>query len=204
VVHAHQDLPDDSSPLVILDELLGFDLWETLVVQTTLYASQCGAELSSELSVPEMRAFCGLYMLMSVFVMADLHDYWHLTWGYDPIRSVMSRNRFKEILRFLHMVDNSQHVPSQDPFFKVRPLIDAFASSHLYVAPGQYLTCDERLIPFKVCSCSVVFLHLPSLLSSVSCVQGRSKLKVYVKNKPTKWGLKVCHLPQAGVCAVVL
>lgn len=44
------------------------------------------------------------------------------------------------------------------------PSLRLICTSHL-----QYLTCDERLIPFK----------------------GRSKLKVYVKNKPTKWGLKV-------------
>ena len=90
--------------------------------------------------------------------------------------SVMSADRFKDILKFLHVVDNRAHTdPSsgQDPLWKIRPFLDSLLSKFkkLYY-PGLQLRLDEATCPFK----------------------GRVKFRVYNPKKPNKWGIKIYQL----------
>ena len=86
----------------------------------------------------------------------------------------MSLTRFEQIYRFLHLCDSEQQVaaghPGYDYIFKVRKLLDLLSPRFL----SQYntheeLSVDEAMIPFK----------------------GRLSIKQYMKDKPTKWGIKV-------------
>ena len=73
-------------------------------------------------------AFIGINIAMGIVSFPTLDDYW----SSDPIlahtwfRTVMSRNRLRQILRYVHVVDNStapaQTTPNFDQLWKVRPL----------------------------------------------------------------------------------
>ena len=96
------------------------------------------------------------------------------------IASVMCKTRFEQIFRFLHLCDTSQQVPAGQPghdkLFKVPHFLDMFSSAfdqeyNLH----QQCSVDEAMIPFK----------------------GRVGFKQYMKDKPTKWGIKVFVLADA-------
>ena len=78
------------------------------------------------------------------------------------------------------MADNSLQIPAGDPghdkLFKVRRFVDLVTAEFesLYTL-HQPVTIEEAMIPFK----------------------GRLGFKQYMKNKPTKWGVKVFVLSDA-------
>ena len=73
----------------------------------------------------------------------------------------MLRDRFFNILRFLHLVDSTKQKSKgehgYDPLFKVRPLIDHLAAVYpKYYQSSRYLSIDEMMIGTR---CRVSFLQ---------------------------------------------
>ena len=108
--------------------------------------------------------------------MSEIRDYWctDKVLHYAPIADRISRDRFEEITRYLHFVDNDTLPARGEPNFsrlqKVDPIInhlkDRFKSTYY---PNCQLSVDEAMIPFK----------------------GRSSMKQYLPLKPVKRGFKV-------------
>ena len=100
-------------------------------------------------------------------------------------RSVMPRRKFQQILRFLHLADNSKQLPRSDPNYnKLYKLGDFVACSNkcfkeMY-APRQNLSIDELMVGTK---------------SRIGFLQNMPK-------KPKKFGIKVWVLCEAksGYC----
>ncbi|KAL0182470.1 hypothetical protein M9458_021845, partial [Cirrhinus mrigala] len=85
------------------------------------------------------------------------------------IADAMSVNRFDEIKRYLHFVDNNSPADG-DKFFKVRPVLNVLEATFLAaVKPEEYNAVDEQIIPFK----------------------GKHSSKQYIPKKPKPWGFKV-------------
>ena len=81
-------------------------------------------------TIPEMMAFVALFIAMGINKSSQYRVYWStseiLQIPFYP--SIMSRNRFSSILRFLHVSNNQLPRTSsakQDKLAKVRPLIDS-------------------------------------------------------------------------------
>ena len=94
--------------------------------------------------------------------------------SYGPVADRIPRDRFFEISRYLHFVDNSEILPHSHPNFdrlwKVRPIINMVSETFLNsYNPHMQNAVDEAMIPFK----------------------GRSSLKQYMPKKPVKRGFKV-------------
>ena len=112
---------------------------------------------------------------MGIVSLPKLDQYWST----DPIlshpwfRTVMSRDQFREILRYIHVVVNMQSPshsdPNYDKLWKIRPLITALEKNcrELY-SPHPQLSVDESMIGKKC----------------LSFIQ-------YMPAKPVKWGVKV-------------
>lgn len=88
--------------------------------------------------------------------------------------SIMSRNRFQSILSNLHLNDNRTYVkkgePNHDPLHKIRPYFDYIKSKFAEsVIPSREITVDEGICGFR----------------------GRIHFRVYIKNKPDKYGIKL-------------
>ena len=86
----------------------------------------------------------------------------------------MPRDRFLEILRFLHLADSSlqkkKGEEGYNPLFKVRFLVDHLAVVFpQYYFPSRYISIDEMMVGTR---CRVVFLQ-------------------YLPKKSTKFGIKV-------------
>ena len=125
-----------------------------------------------------MKAFVGLLITMGIIRLPDLEMYWRQDCGLNAtpgVSSIMSLVKFEQIFRYLHLVDNSRD-GTHDKLFKVRDFVDLVStpfSAHYTL--HQPMTIDEAMIPFK----------------------GRLTFKQYMKNKPTKWGIKVFVLSDA-------
>ena len=119
---------------------------------------------------------------MGLLRLPRINDYWSrskiLSTPWFP--SIMSRDRFHNILRYLHLNDSLQQKrhreEGHDHLYKVRPLIGHLrAVLSLYYQPAQQVSIDEMMIGTR---CRVPFLQ-------------------YLPKKPTRFGIKVWVLAEA-------
>jgi len=89
-------------------------------------------------------------------------------WPPHIVGRAMPRNRFDEILRFLHIA-NSQHLVPNEQKGKLRPMMnhlqDVFQKAYI---PEQHLSFDESMVAYY----------------------GRHGCKQFVRGKPIRFGLK--------------
>ena len=149
-------------------------LIDLIVEQTNLCASQVTQYAQwSKVTAVEIWAYFGFMILMGINHLPALADYWKLdpTYRYSPIANRITRDRFLEITRYLHFVDNTCLLPRTDPNYdklgKIRPIIDHLSHQLLTVYnPHREASIDEAMVAFK----------------------GRSSMKQYVPKKPVKRG----------------
>jgi len=157
------------------------DDYDEILTQTNLYADQQRAAKNDSspwnpITKEELVAFIGVNIAMGVVQLPASDDYWSVNpiLAHPWFRSVFSRFRFRQILRYLHVADNSQAVPrtdsTYDKLWKVRYLLDAFSRRcvELY-DPHPQVSVDESMIGTK---CRLSFIQ-------------------YLPKKPVKWGIKV-------------
>ena len=129
----------------------------------------------TDITPDELNAFVAIFIVMGIKKLPSIHMYWSENdmIGCAWISKIMSRNRFSQINRFLHVVDNALSVPKDapgyNPLFKIQPLLDHMknAFSRWYY-PRKCIFIDEAMIAFN----------------------GRLSFKQYIPSKPTKWGIK--------------
>lgn len=169
-------LVDIKSPLQNFNIFFS-DLYHYIVDQSNLYSNQCGKNLN--LSIDEFKAFLGILIIMGFHSLPSIRLYWCANENFfvSRVANIMTQKRFLNILRYLHLNDNSimpqRGSPTFDKLYKVRPMInrlnDVFAKSF---SPDRNLSCDESMVPFK----------------------GRSGMKQYMPMKPVKRGFKIWAL----------
>ena len=149
------------------------DILQHIVNETNRYALQCMGEALYnnwvEITVEELEAFFGIMILMGLVRLPSIRDYWRRdpTYYYQPIAYTFSRDRFFELSRFLHFVDNSQLAPRNTPEYnklgKVQTIIDLLSHQFETIFNlNKEVAVDEAMIKFK----------------------GRSTLKQYLPKKP--------------------
>ena len=145
------------------------------LVRSTGNGSRC-LTTWTEVTVQELSAFFGFSILMSINHLPSIADYWKTdeVFYYSPVAGRITRDRFFDLSRYLHFVDNTQLPRRTDPNYhrlqKVKPIIDAVMNTCLSLYnPSANLSIDEAMIAFK----------------------GRSAIKQYMPKKPTKRGIKV-------------
>ena len=114
---------------------------------------------------------------MGIIKLPRLELYWSKQYnGIETpgIARVMPLVRFEQLFRCFHFSNNVNQIPhgqpGHDKLFKIRSLLDVvvprFQNEY---SLHQECVIDEAMIPFK----------------------GRLAFKQYMKDKPTKWGIKV-------------
>ena len=97
--------------------------------------------------------------------------YWQPTDGvYNAaVSSIMTRNRFDEIMQNLHLANNND-LDKNDKFAKVRPLINLLNKQCLeHFFPEQHISVDESMVPYY----------------------GKHGAKQHIHGKPIKFGYKM-------------
>lgn len=167
-----------TSPIDCFRLLLPSTYIDELLVQINLYADQQRATKNDRSPfVPivkeELLAFIGVNIAMGV---VSLYLRW-MTTG-QPTRFLHIHGftlyyHVIEILRYVHVADNSNALdwsdPGYDKLWKVRPLLDVVSQQSLELyAPYPQISVDESMIGTK---------------SRLSFIQ-------YMPKKPVKWGIK--------------
>lgn len=153
-------------------------LFDLFVSQTNLYAFQQKSVKWKALTKDEFKCFIGCKILMSIHILPEIEMYWSTDQfinGNQTIQSAFSLNRFLSIDRYLHCVNNldfkdiNQRDIQFDCLYKVRTILDVVNQNcKRNFVRVQFLTIDETMVPYK----------------------GRNRMKIYMKNKPCKWGFK--------------
>ena len=108
----------------------------------------------------------------------NIKKYWSTKTLYNGLwaRKIFSRNRFKALMTFLHVVAPDQETPG-NKLRKVEEFISSFKERfHLLYQPPQNIAVDERMVKSK---------H-------------RSGIRQYMKGRSTKWGLKLWVLADSS------
>ena len=154
-----------------------------IALHTNQYTLECmGGEKYAQwtqVTVTELQAYMGFMILMGIVHLPSIYDYWKKD-DYSPVASLISRDRFFELYHYLHFANNSSLSPPGDPgydkFGKIRPVMERLREVFRTVYyPHKNVSVDEAMILFK----------------------GRSTLKQYMPQKPTKRGIKVWAMSDA-------
>ena len=101
-------------------------------------------------------AYFGFQILMGIVEEPELRDYWSRDprLRYAPISTRISRDRFEELTRYIHFVDNGTLPKRGEVGYhrlqKVQPVIDIVRKQCLEVyEPRKENSIDEAMIPFK-------------------------------------------------------
>ena len=142
-------VPLSTRILEIFQLFFTITLIDLIVEQTNLYASRVmdptHYEKWTKVTAEEILAYFGFMILMGINHLPSLADYWKLdpTYRYGPVADRITRDRFMEISRYLHFVDNTTLAPRTDPAYdklgKIRPVIDCIQGTiiHETVCPEK-------------------------------------------------------------------
>jgi hypothetical protein len=166
-----------TSPLDLFQLFLPIRLLRIIAVNTTSYAHSKGSDSTWRTTAEELYRFIAIHICMGIARLPQAHMYWSAAHLHPFISSIMARNRFIELLRYFYVTTPGQQQQQSGPLRKVhwfvRQMQDNFSSFYM---PSQALTVDEAMVGYK----------------------GRSEMKQYIKNKPTKWGYKIWCLASSN------
>lgn len=181
----YKDIFARASPLEYFEMFLTNDILELIVDQTNLFATQylLNNDISrgsrthawTPVDKAEIYRFLALIGWMGLVKLPAIRDYWRSDNLYSvPLaKTIMPRNKFELILKFIHFSDNEDLENGQDRLYKLRNVMNKFIYNYQQVyTPGQKVCIDESLIPWR----------------------GRLIFKQYIPNKRHKYGIKVFKL----------
>ena len=145
-----------SDPMELFSLYFGDSIIDAIVRETNRYAFQCRGNEEWQTNPAEIRAYLGFNVLMGINHLPEIRDYWSRDprLHYAPISDRISRDRYEEISRYLHFVDN-ETLPQRgesgyERLQKVKPIISAIRERCLKTyRPKKENSIDEAMIPFK-------------------------------------------------------
>ena len=178
------EAPDDDNPLFFFNLFVSDEPLQQIVDQSNYYAARVintsrplrrSSVLNTwkDATLEEMKQFFGLVFHMGIVAMPPYCSYWSKDRLYsnELFKSVMSRNRFQSIMRFLNF--GEQPASQDDKLRKIR-----FLLNHLNNTTAEVYTPDKDL----------------SLDESMMLWRGRLVFRQYIKNKRHKYGVKFFEL----------
>lgn len=163
-------LSSSDSPSTLFEKFFTDDLLHYICNETNKYAAANGKD-SFMLDTTELRIFLAILLASGYLKFPRKRMFWETAEdvSLQGISAAMSRNRFEEILRYLHLADNS-NLDSNDKFSKVRPLINEMNKQcKINFVTEQNISIDESMVPYH----------------------GRHGAKQYLHGKPVKFGYKI-------------
>ena len=127
ILYQYREIPgstvpfdDNTNAVSLFCRYFTDEVWNLLVTETNHYAqanlsSMPNARKWTDVTTEEMRAFIEITFLMGIIQLPRLDMYWQTT---NPlittsgVSSIMSRIRFQQIFRYLHLTDNAHQIPA--------------------------------------------------------------------------------------------
>nr|CAI5831567.1 unnamed protein product [Callosobruchus analis]CAI5839624.1 unnamed protein product [Callosobruchus analis] len=122
-------------------------------------------------TVEELRCFLAILVVSGYNILPGKRFYWDSgdDMSNDMVKEAMRRDRFVQIMRFMHCADNTRMDP-KDKMWKLRPIISKLQESFLkYYKLTEHMNYDESMIKYF----------------------GRHNCKQFIRGKPIRFGYKV-------------
>jgi hypothetical protein len=139
------------------------------------------------LTIAGLKAFIVIHMYMGMKRQPNMKCYWEKEGSFfhcPTISNIMPRERFKDLVRCLHITDPAEyeHIqkgePDYDKIRQVRWLVEEIRSACMKEwSLGKFVTIDEMMVRYKGSYCPV---------------------RQYIPKKPEKWGIKFWVLADAS------
>ena len=146
------------------------DIIDLIVEKRNLYATRGKKEHKFKTDRDEIKKFISLIIMSGYHSLPSENDYWSTSQDLiAPIfSSTMSRDRFRLIIRYLHIADNSNL--TQSKLAKIMPVYERLKENCLrFGFFHQLLSIDESMVPYR----------------------GLHSTRQYIKCKPVKLGSKI-------------
>ena len=177
--HVHV-LGQDLTPKLVFEMLFDDALCDFIVEESRRYAAQKGNHTFT-LTRQDLRGFFGICLISGYAPVPRRRLYWSSDKDvYNAaIAEAMSRNRFEEIVRYIHLANNNT-LPKDDRYAKVRPLFTALNEKFLSnFKPTRMLSVDESMIRYY----------------------GPHPMRQFIRGKPIRFGYKMWSMCTAsGYC----
>lgn len=157
------------SAVQIFEKLLTEDIMLYIVMQSVTYATQNNRH-SFTFSVDCLRKFIGFLILTGYHSLPQEQMYWceDEDVNIECVRKCMSRNRYLEIKRNLHLNDNSK-INQRQKTYKIAPLLEKMNNQFLQFGVfAKNISIDEQMIRYY----------------------GHHFLKQFIRGKPIRFGFK--------------
>ncbi|XP_022827111.1 piggyBac transposable element-derived protein 3-like [Spodoptera litura] len=158
------------NPVQIFEKLFDDDIVDLIASNSTLYANQHNRH-EFELVPCDLKKFIGILILSGYHKLPREPMYWSLDEdiGVELVSKAMSRHKFRDIKRNLHLVNNDLAGTSNDKMFKIRPLADKLMEKFLqWGVFHDSISVDESMVKY--------FGHHPA--------------KQFIRGKPVRFGYK--------------
>ena len=163
-----RELLSNKNPFELFS-LMSHEVFEKVRDETVAYARQQN-DLTFQCTVEDIKLFVGILILSGHRSYPRETLYWSTDENFDCaiVRNSMSKNRYKEIKKYLHFNDNS-NIPDgcDDRCYKIRPLVDLFNRNYQQFG---YFGCQssEKIVEYF----------------------GRHPMKQFIRGKPIRFGFK--------------
>nr|CAH7726921.1 unnamed protein product [Callosobruchus chinensis] len=140
---------ENLSPVDIFEKLFDSDIYNHISQQTNIYSSQKNKH-DFFVSRDDIKIFVGILLLTGYHKLPSERNYWSLD---DDLKvpivaNAMSRNRFLEIKKYIHIADND-HLDKNDKMSKVRPLMNKLNQNfQQWGIFHENLAIDEAMVKF--------------------------------------------------------
>jgi hypothetical protein len=163
----------DISPVAIFELVFDDEILNLIVHETTRYALFLNMP-DPKVTVGEMKVFLGILILSGYSAVPGKRLYWESAGDMrnELVYNAMRRERFVQIMRFLHFADNTKP-DMADKMWKLRPLMKLLQNKFLWLfRPTKQLDYDESMVAYF----------------------GRHGCKQFIRGKPIRFGYKVWSL----------
>lgn len=137
------------SPIEIFSLFFDDDLLNEIVQNSITYAGQNNNH-SFKLDVADLTKFLGILILSGYHHLPQTDMYWNRSedCGVQLVQLSMTRDRFREIKKYIHFCDNNNLDPN-NKFAKIQPLFDAINKRFLQFGIFSHnLSIDESMVPY--------------------------------------------------------
>ena len=114
----------------------------------------------SDTSVPEMKAFLGINILMGVSALPQYHLYWHKDkfMGNASVKDTMTLKKYEKLMQYLHVSDSTTEPTGQnhDKFYKIWPVLKMVQESFkAHYNPGKNQMVDDNVCASLTCTLAI-------------------------------------------------
>nr|XP_023013431.1 piggyBac transposable element-derived protein 2-like [Leptinotarsa decemlineata] len=157
---------ENFSPVQLFEKIFDDDIFQHIRDQTNLYSTQ---KNNHSFSV-DLKIFFGILLLSGYHRLPREKLYWSLgeDLGVAFVSNAMSRNRFQEIKKYIHLANNDE-LDNNDKMAKIRPLMKSLNQKfQQYGVFHQELSIDEAMVKYF----------------------GHHSAKQFIRGKPVRFGYK--------------